>query len=61
MAIFRVLGLIIAIVAIRALLPEIFSQGEHIVFSFLTLTSKILSIATLGIENVADVGSGVSF
>ena len=57
MAIFRVIGLIIALVTLKVLLPDVFHTGEGIVMTLLGLVGKALSIAVVGLDNVASVGS----
>ncbi len=59
MPILRVIGLIIALVAIRAFAPDVFTQGQDIIISLLTIVTKGLSIASQGIDSVASTGMAI--
>jgi len=43
MKIFRVLGLALAIIILRVLMPEIFGAFEHVLLKFFTLINSVLS------------------
>lgn len=53
---FKAIGFVIALIAVRVIMPEVFSAFNHAAVSFFHLTDQIFSVAPNAVTQVGSVG-----